>query len=323
MIKFQGIGAQGNYSQAGKAVADDTVRAFMAARRNSPNYGDIAVTAAELRQKEKLATLKNQAETKATRIAVDADVEVRRMDVEAQSNYHSSKRKAGSVALAGQLVSSALDKSDGPIKPYKGMDYGKTADDLEAEALAIRESVDQSNSSTQNESAGEVDSKNSSVDPLTPVVNPITPVVNPITPSGGDVSRGEVYSYLRNKHGLSHNKAYGIMANIDRESSFRMNPAGGDNGLSFGLLQWHADRADLMKSRVPDFATNWKGQLDHALSQNQMSHYNNVTSDYLNTTFKTPQAASENFLRRWEVPADVPGGIAKNNNFIAGYTYGQ
>ena len=37
MIKFQGIGAQGNYSQAGKAVADDTLRAFLAARRNSPN----------------------------------------------------------------------------------------------------------------------------------------------------------------------------------------------------------------------------------------------------------------------------------------------
>jgi len=316
MIKFQGIGAQGNYSQAGKAVADDTVRAFMAARRNSPNYGDIAVTGAELRQKEKLATLKNQAETKATRIAVDADVEVRRMDVEAQSNYHSSKRKAGAVALAGELVSNAFDKSDEPIKPYKGLDYGKTADDLEAEALAIRDSVDKSNSSTQNESASEIDSKNSSA-------NPITPVVNPITPSGGDVSRGEVYSYLRTKHGLSHNKAYGIMANIDREGSFRINPPGGDNGLSFGMLQWHADRADLMKSRVPDFATNWKGQLDHALSQNQLPEYNNVTNNFLKTTFKTPQAASEYFLRKWEIPADIPGGIAKNNNFIAGYNYGQ
>ena len=316
MIKFQGIGAQGNYSQAGKAVADDTLLAFMAARRNSPNYGELAVKSGELRQKEKLATLKNQAETKATRIAVDADVDVRKMDVEAQSNYHSSKRKAGAVALAGQLFSDAFDKSDAPIKPYKGMDYGKTADDLEAEALALRDSVDKSNSSTQNESVSEAVSKNSSVDP-------ITPIVNPITPSGGDVSRGDVYSYLRSKHGLSHNKAYGIMANIDRESSFRLNPPGGDNGLSFGLLQWHADRADLMKSRVPDFATNWKGQLDHALSQNQMTHYNNVTDDYLKTTFKTPQAASENFLRRWEVPADIPGGIAKNNNFIAGYTYGQ
>ena len=42
------------------------------------------------------------------------------------------------------------------------------------------------------------------------------------------------YNYLtQNLQGLSKNKALGLMANIDRESSFRINPQGGDNGNSF------------------------------------------------------------------------------------------
>ena len=76
-----------------------------------------------------------------------------------------------------------------------------------------------------------------------------------------------------------------------------------------------------MKQNVPDFATNWKGQLDHALSQNQLPEYNQFISKFKNTTYSSPQAASEAFLRNWERPADVAGDIAKNNQFIAGYNY--
>ena len=44
-------------------------------------------------------------------------------------------------------------------------------------------------------------------------------------------------------------------------------------------------------------------------------------SKFKNTTYSSPQAASEAFLRNWERPADVAGDIAKNNQFIAGYNY--
>jgi len=147
--------------------------------------------------------------------------------------------------------------------------------------------------------------------------------VNSITPSGGNVDRQEVYTYLTKSKGLSKNKALGLMANIDRESTFRSNPAGGDGGNSFGMLQWNNTygRSDLMKQNVPDYSTNWKGQLDHALSQNQLPEYNQFISKFKNTTYNSPQAASEAFLRNWERPADVVGGIAKNNQFIAGYNY--
>ena len=107
MIKFQGLGAQGNYSQAGKAVADDTLRAFLAARRNSPNMSEIALTNAELKKKEKLATLKNQAEVAATRLTADADVKVGKMRIDSASKLKSAKRKAGALAVAGQMATEA------------------------------------------------------------------------------------------------------------------------------------------------------------------------------------------------------------------------
>ena len=165
-------------------------------------------------------------------------------------------------------------------------------------------------------------SSSNSSSTLVPITTSLSSV-KAITPSGGNVDRQEVYTYLTKTHGLSKNKALGVMANIDRESTFRSNPAGGDGDNSFGMLQWNNTygRSDLMKKNVPDFATNWKGQLDHALSQNQLPEYNQFISQFKNTTYKSPQAASEAFLRNWERPADVAGGIAKNNQFIAGYNY--
>lgn len=139
----------------------------------------------------------------------------------------------------------------------------------------------------------------------------------------GSVTRQEVYSYLTQHHKLSKNKALGIMANIDRESSFRIAPPGGDNGNSFGLLQWNNNygRSDLMMKSVPDWQTNWKGQLDHALSQNQLPEYNQFTTQFKNTTFDTPQAAADEWMTGWERPADVTSGSKKHSGFLAGYNF--
>ena len=146
MIKFQGIGAQGNYSQAGKAVADDTLRSFLAARRNSPNYGEMAITAADIRKKEKLATLKNQAEVAATRLTADADVKAKKMGIEAKSSLNTAKRKAGALGLAGQLFGKISDAGgEKPLEPYKGR-YSREElqgdiDKYESEAKTIKDGI--------------------------------------------------------------------------------------------------------------------------------------------------------------------------------------
>ena len=150
----------------------------------------------------------------------------------------------------------------------------------------------------------------------------ITPVATGEAPAGS-VDRGTVFNYLTGDKGLSRNQALGLMANIDRESSFRIAPAGGDGGNSFGMLQWNNTygRSDLMMKNVPDYQTNWKGQLDHALSQNQLPEYNKATSDFLNTDWETPQAAGDAFMRTWERPADPVAGSKKHAGFISGYNF--
>ena len=55
---FNSIGNSSNYAQAGKAAADETVRAFAAARRNSTNFGELAQKAGNLRSGEKIAAMK-------------------------------------------------------------------------------------------------------------------------------------------------------------------------------------------------------------------------------------------------------------------------
>ena len=144
-----------------------------------------------------------------------------------------------------------------------------------------------------------------------------------VSAPAGSVSRKVVYDYLTQNKGLPRNTALGLMANIDRESSFQIAPSGGDGGNSFGMFQWNNTygRAQLMQQRVPDYATNWKGQIDHALGQGQLPEYNQFTSKFLNTQFATPQAAADSWMNGWERPADRIGGSRKHAAFLAGYNF--
>ena len=115
-------------------------------------------------------------------------------------------------------------------------------------------------------------------------------------PSPGSKPTPQImYDYLRSK-GVSDTHAKGILANIDRESSFRPDVMG-DNGTSGGLFQMHADRYDAMNQAVPDWRSNWQGQIDHALVTDR-------APDYLNQNFSSPGQAAKWFEVHYERPAD-------------------
>ena len=113
---------------------------------------------------------------------------------------------------------------------------------------------------------------------------------------GGNVPTPKaVYDYMRSK-GVSDIHAKGILANIQGESGF--DPAiPGDNGTSGGLFQHHAERFDKLKQAVPDWKTNWKGQIDFALQDD-------VGPAYLATPFDDPVAAADVFMTDYERPAE-------------------
>jgi hypothetical protein len=130
--------------------------------------------------------------------------------------------------------------------------------------------------------------------------------------SGGDISEKTVYDYLTGTKGLSPAHAKGLLANMLRESSLDID-AVGDGGNSFGLFQWNGGRGSKMKNAVPNWATNWMGQIDYALSEQ-----GEPGQEWMGMQFSSPQAAADWWMREWERPADISGGSSKHSGFIRG-----
>lgn len=122
-------------------------------------------------------------------------------------------------------------------------------------------------------------------------------------PTGGEdgyVQPKEVYDYLISK-GLSKEHALGMLANMRYESSF--NPSAytidSNNKPSGGLFQHNGPRYEAMvKHAGDDWATDWKAQVDYALSEED-------TKKYTAQKFSNAQEASMWFTKNWERPADA------------------
>lgn len=119
------------------------------------------------------------------------------------------------------------------------------------------------------------------------------------------VDKKEVSNYLKSKR-MSGNHRIGILANIAGESGFNsanINP--NDNGMrAIGLFQHRGDRDQKLEAAVPDWRTNWKGQIDFALSEP-------AGRRYLSTKFKTYEQAVEQWVRDFERPKDAWGDTVK------------
>jgi hypothetical protein len=107
----------------------------------------------------------------------------------------------------------------------------------------------------------------------------------------------QVYSYLVNEKGVSREHALGMLANIQAESGFNSG-AIGDSGTSGGLFQHHNTRFTALKSFSQGDWTNWKKQVDYALTEKD-------TQKYLNKKFESPEQASMWFTTNWERPSNA------------------
>ena len=110
------------------------------------------------------------------------------------------------------------------------------------------------------------------------------------------VSPNEIFGYLKEK-GIPDNHAKGMIANIWGESNFQpsvIEPNVANPGL--GLFQYtEKTRKKKFLNNVPDWKSNWKGQIDHALTEG-------LTKSFLRKKFDTPEEASEWFTKKWERP---------------------
>jgi hypothetical protein len=127
--------------------------------------------------------------------------------------------------------------------------------------------------------------------------------------SSATVSMSSVSDYLKSK-GMDDNHRRGILANIQGESSFTPGVLIKDvNGLpSGGLFQHNGPRYDAMTKAVPDWQTNWQGQVDYALNEP-------AGRAYLSTPFANVGDAIAYWLSKFEVTKDPLGDLAKRTNF--------
>lgn len=118
----------------------------------------------------------------------------------------------------------------------------------------------------------------------------ITASENPEDPTGQ-----QMFEYLMTKPGMTENKAAGIVANAYGESGFDTDIRSGDDGGPGGLFQMRAGRGIAMEKAVPNWETNWKGQVDHMLATDR-------APEYMGMKFSSQEAAAEAFMNIVERP---------------------
>ncbi len=118
-------------------------------------------------------------------------------------------------------------------------------------------------------------------------------------PGNNSVSRLEVYDYLMTKDGMTDVKANAIMANIEGESGFYSDAiqTGNISNRGLGLFQHtFPSRKEGLVEDVPDWETNWKGQIDYAMSEPEMRRF-------MRGNYDNQEEATEAFMMEFENPA--------------------
>ena len=120
---------------------------------------------------------------------------------------------------------------------------------------------------------------------------------------GNPNSAQAMYHYLTDIKGMKDAQARGVLANFLHESGWQpggLNPD--DRGKpSWGMAQWRGPRRALLEKHVPDWPTNWQGQLDFMFEHDQ-PYDRRVLAQYMKKDFRTPEKASAYFTERWERP---------------------
>lgn len=159
-----------NFSQAGNAAANDAIKSFAAARRNSPDFGKMAQQAAAIRSKVKQEGIAAATNVTKAGIQTAGKVKENEINVKARMNLASAKRKAGALATAGKMFATAGQYGGEPRKKREISDSSPLdarIESLRSKATELRAQADgvtipQASSSTPSSSTGSGGSTNSS-----------------------------------------------------------------------------------------------------------------------------------------------------------------
>jgi hypothetical protein len=293
----------GSYIAAGKAVADSAAEIHYNQRKYGPDYAGLSKVAMAAQTAENIAA--TQAEQVVTSKAIDAFKTAHRGQTLGEGyqklgKQETKQRMAGILPAVGKIVGSAFKKD--PKRPPPLLQVPQVAPERVPYPTGEGRRT---------------------APPKLPTLDDIPGADGIDTPTAGaaklvptDGIRTEAYNYLISKHGLSRNKALGIIANIDRESSFRPSIESGDDGGAGGLFQWFGSR---QTPKVQELVRtgDWKGQIDYALSEPGEPY----SRTYQETTFDSPQAAADGWMINFERPLHPPRDSRRHAELLSGYSF--
>ena len=286
----------GNYINAAAAVGADAADLDRTTRLTSPDYQKISKEAIDSN-----ALIQREAMNRVGGKGILGVKQLLEQEIIANDIVKREKRMAGIVAAAGQRTKDylALIHKKDPIEP-KPYDLSKLYNVLRQQGDFI-EGLQEQN-------------RNKKIEPLTipDLVTSagISSTSQPLSGSENEIAK-TMYNYMVDEKGVTPTHAKGILANIKGESGFRTD-AIGDGGESGGLFQMYKDRFTRMVNNVPNWETNWKGQIDNALTDD-------TAPQYLKTDFGGDSVAAANWLlENFERPAEEhrPGRRVLNEQFI-------
>ena len=131
-----------------------------------------------------------------------------------------------------------------------------------------------------------------------------------------------VWDHLVNNMGINRAGAAGIMGNIEQESGFRTeaynpNDNGGPSG---GLVQWHAGRFKNLQEYADSIGKTWEdidSQMGY-LSEELNGRYKDDVYDKIRNASSVADAV-DTWVRDFEIPADIPGEIARRTPMAESY----
>ena len=130
-MQFNSIGRSSNFAQAGKSAANDTLKSFIASRRNAPDYGKIVKKGMENRSAEKRAAIQTSAQVHKAGIKAKSGIEAYGIKEKAKRDLKQSQRKAGALGAAGKMFGGIANAGgEKPLEPYKGR---QSREELQAE----------------------------------------------------------------------------------------------------------------------------------------------------------------------------------------------
>jgi len=126
------------------------------------------------------------------------------------------------------------------------------------------------------------------------------------------VNPSEIFNYLTSEKGLSESNALGMIANIKHESSF--DPKAKNSIGATGLFQHLNDRKDKLVKYTNGDLSDWKKQIDFALSEPE-------GATYAKTQFNSPREASMSFTMKFERPENKKENAIKRAMDLEGDSF--